>query len=72
MRPKFTKSCTIVLLIRTLAVIPWIEAGLPGTISRISPGAAPGAAALDEEEAAEADDAELTLGTMALRIMPSG
>ena len=58
----------------TLAVIPCMEAGLPGTISRISPGAAEDAAALEEEDAAEEADmaAELTLGTMALRIMPRG
>ena len=58
-----------------MAVIPCIEAGLPGTISRISPGAAEDPAALEEEEAAddEADMvAELTLGKMALRIMPRG
>ena len=58
----------------TLAVIPCIEAGLPGTISRISPGAvAVDAAALEEDAADEADmAAALTLGTMALRIMPRG
>ena len=50
-----------------------MEAGLPGTISRISPGALE-AAAPEEEAAAEAEEAEarLTLGTMALRIMPRG
>ena len=55
--------------------MPWMEAGLPGTISRISPGAAVEAEAL-EEAAAEADDdaerADETLGTMAVRMMPRG
>ena len=57
--------------------MPWMEAGLPGTISRISPGAAVEAEALEEEAAAADDDAEraedpTTLGTMAVRMMPSG
>ena len=57
--------------------MPWMEAGLPGTISRISPGAAVEAEALEEaagtaDDDAERADADETLGTMAVRMMPRG
>ena len=59
--------------------MPWMEAGLPGTISRISPGAAVAEAEAPDkvEDTAADDDAEraedpTTLGTMAVRMMPSG